>query len=96
MIEKGTTFGDTATLSQLDSRLDTSMSDSRRRLTAEIKRLLAVLDSGDAKALAEERDRVDELRDELNQKLDSVRADMLALLRKGRRQRQFASKTRSC
>jgi class 3 adenylate cyclase len=82
LIEKGATFGDTATLSQLDSRLDALNNDSRRRLTAEIKRLLAVLDSGDSKAIAEERDRVDELRDELDQKLDSVRADMLALLRK--------------
>jgi class 3 adenylate cyclase len=82
LIEKGATFGDATTLSQLDSRIDSLNSDSRHRLNAENKRLLAVLDSGDAKALAEERDRVDELRDELDQKLDSVRADMLALLRK--------------
>jgi adenylate cyclase len=82
LIEKGATFGDTATLSQLNSRIDALNNDSRRRLNAENKRLLTVLDAGDAKALAEERDRVDELRDELDQKLDSVRADMLALLRK--------------
>ena len=43
---------------------------------------MKVLDAGDTKALAEEMERIDELRDELNRKLDSVRADMLALLRK--------------
>jgi adenylate cyclase len=78
----GATFGDIATVAQLDTRIEALNSDSRRRLNAENDRLLAVLDSGDAKALAEERDRVDELRDDLNQKLDGVRADMLALLRK--------------
>jgi class 3 adenylate cyclase len=82
LIAKGATFGDIATLAQLDTRIEALNSDSRRRLNAENDRLLAVLDSGDAKALAEERDRVDELRDDLNQKLDGVRADMLALLRK--------------
>jgi adenylate cyclase len=81
LIAKGPTFGDITTLAQLDSRIEALNNDSRRRLNAENNRLLAVLDSGDAKALAEERNRVDELRDDLNQKLDSVRADMLALLR---------------
>ena len=82
LIEKGPAFGDTATLSQFESRIDAINDDSRRRLNVENKRLLAVLDAGDTKALTEEMERIDELRDELNRKLDSVRADMLALLRK--------------
>ena len=41
-----------------------------------------LLDKGDAKLIDEQLERVDELRDELNQKLDGVRADMMALLRK--------------
>lgn len=82
LIEKGPAFGDAITLAQFESRIDAINDDSRRRLNAEIQRLLTVLDTGDKKALAEEMERVDELRDELNQKLDSVRADMLALLRK--------------
>ena len=82
LIEKGPAFGDVSTLSQFESRIDTINDDSRRRLNAENKRLLAVLDTGDKKALAEEMERIDELRDELNQKLDNVRADMLVLLRK--------------
>jgi class 3 adenylate cyclase len=82
LIEKGPAFGDTATLSQFESRIDAINDDSRRRLNAENNRLLAVLDTGDRKAIAEEMERIDELRDELNRKLDGVRADMLGLVRK--------------
>jgi adenylate cyclase len=82
LIEKGPAFGDASTLSQFESRIDAINDDSRRRVIAENKRLLAVLDSGDKKALAEEMERIDELRDELSRKLDSVRADMLVLLGK--------------
>jgi class 3 adenylate cyclase len=82
LIEKGPAFGDVATLSQFETRIDAINDDSRRRLNAENERLLTVLDSGDKKALADEMERIDELRDDLNRKLDSVRADMLTLLRK--------------
>jgi class 3 adenylate cyclase len=82
LIEKGATFGDISSLSQFETRIDAIKDDFRRRLNAEIHRLLAVLDTDDKKALAEEMERVDELRDELNRKLDSVRSDMLVLLRK--------------
>ena len=82
LIAKGPAFGEISTLSPFESRIDAINDDTRRRLDAEIKRLVAALDSGDKKALDEEMERVDELRDELNRKLDSVRADMLALLRR--------------
>jgi class 3 adenylate cyclase len=82
LIEKGPAFGDATTLSQFETRVDAINDDSRRRLNAENDRLLKVLDAGDTKALGEEMERIDELRDELDRKLDSVRADMLALLRK--------------
>jgi class 3 adenylate cyclase len=82
LIEKGPAFGDTVTLSQFESRIDAINDDSRRHLNAENERLLAVLDAGDTKALAGEMARIDELRDELNSKLEGVRADMLTLLRK--------------
>jgi len=82
LIEKGPAFGDATTLSQFESRIDAINDDSRRRLNTENNRLLAVLDTGDKKALSEEMERIDELRDELNRKLDSVRADMLVLVRK--------------
>ena len=82
LIVKGPAFGDASTLSQFETRVDAINDDSRRLLNAENQRLLAVLDTGDKKALAEEMERVDDLRDELNRKLDGVRADMLALLRR--------------
>ena len=82
LIEKGPAFGDTATLSQFESRIDAINDDSRRHLNAENERLLAVLQAGDTKALAGELARIDELRDELNGKLEGVRADMMTLLRK--------------
>lgn len=80
LIEKGVVFGDAAQLARLESRIETAMNDSRRHLNAAIERLLAALDAGDAKAIADSLARVDPLRDELNQKLDSIRADMLAIL----------------
>ncbi len=81
LIEKGETLGDETALARLDSRIDTAMADTRRELNAEIERLLAALDSGDAKATADSLERVDALRDDLNQKLDAVRADMLAIVK---------------
>jgi class 3 adenylate cyclase len=80
LIDKGARFGDAATLARLDSRIDTTMSDTRRQLNAEIERLLAALDTGNVNATTESLARVDTLRDDLNQKLDSIRANMLAIL----------------
>jgi class 3 adenylate cyclase len=82
LIEKGPAFGDASTLSRFETRIDAINDDSRHRLNAENQRLLAVLDARDTKALAEEMERIDELRDELNRKLEGVRSDMLVLLRK--------------
>src|SRR6478752_3302784 len=81
LIEKGETLGDETALARLDSHIDTAMADTRRELNAEIEPLLAALDSGDAKATADSLERDDALRDDLNQKLDAVRADMLAIVK---------------
>jgi class 3 adenylate cyclase len=81
LIEKGPEFGDVATLGRFETRLDAINDDSRRRLNAENKRLLTLLDAGDTRSISDELDRIDELRDELDQKLEGVRADMLTLLR---------------
>jgi adenylate cyclase len=81
LIEKGPSFADVATLGRLETRLDAINDDSRRRLNAENRRLLALLDAGETKAIDDELDRIDELRDDLDKKLDSIRAGMLVLLR---------------
>ena len=84
LIERKTAFADdTVALIRLQSRIDATMADARRQLGAEIERLLAALDTNDVKAASDSLGRVDTLRDELNQKLDSIRADMLALLQAG-------------
>ena len=41
---------------------------------------MPLLDAGDPKPIADGLSRVDALRDELDQKLNAIRADMLALL----------------
>jgi adenylate cyclase len=81
LIEKGPSFADVATLGRFETRLDAINDDSRRRLNAENRRLLALLDAGETKAIDDELERIDELRDDLDRKLDSIRADMLVLLR---------------
>jgi class 3 adenylate cyclase len=81
LIEKNAASGDTRWLVRLQTRLDAAVDDSRRHLNDEISRLLNLLEAGNASAVDESLTRVDALRDELNSKLDGMRADMLALLR---------------
>jgi class 3 adenylate cyclase len=81
LIEKKNALGDATALARLESRIDSMISDSRRHLNDEIERLLPLLDSGDAKAIDDSLTRVDAMRDEMNQKMDAIRADMLTLLR---------------
>jgi class 3 adenylate cyclase len=82
LTEKNPAFGDAVATSQFESRIDAINDDSRRHLNAENERLLAMLDAGDTRKLAEEMERIDQLRDELNGKLEGIRSDMLVLLRK--------------
>ncbi len=81
LIEKKNAFGDATALARLESRIDSVIGDARRHLNDEIGRLLPLLDTGDAKAIDDSLVRVDTLRDEMNQKMDAIRADMFALLR---------------
>jgi Tar ligand binding domain homologue len=71
LIENKTAFSDDSiALARLDSRIDAAMADARRQLNAEIERLFAALDAGDAKVISDSLERVDSLRDALNQRLD--------------------------
>ncbi len=81
LIEKKVASGDTLSLVRLQTRLDAAVDDSRRHLNDEVERLLTLLETGNASAIDESLTRVDALRDELNSKLDGIRADMLALVR---------------
>jgi class 3 adenylate cyclase len=81
LIEKTVASDDTLSLVRLQTRLDAAVGDSRRHLNDEVERLLTLLDGGSTKAVDESLTRVDTLRDELDSKLDAIRADMLVLLR---------------
>jgi class 3 adenylate cyclase len=80
LIAKGTSFGDAAALVRIDTHLADLTDGSRHNLNEEIARLLPLLDGGDQKAIAAGLDRVDELRDELDRQLDTVRTEMIDLL----------------
>jgi adenylate cyclase len=80
LIEQKTSSGDATELARLETRLDDVISDSRRHLNDEIARILPLLDTGDVKAMTDGLARVDTLRDELNDKMDTIRSDMLVLL----------------
>jgi class 3 adenylate cyclase len=81
LIAKGSSFGDAPALVRIDTRLADVTDGTRVQLNEEIARLLPLLDGGDQKAIAESLQRVDELRDNLNRELDTVRGEMVALVR---------------
>lgn len=81
LIRKGADFSDPTALARLDTRIETALTVVRHHLNSEIKRMLPLLQTGDTKAIDDGLARVDTLRNELNQSLDSIRADMFALLR---------------
>ena len=81
LIAKGSSFGDAAALVRIDTRLADLTDGTRVQLNEEIARLLPLLDGGDQKAIVESLQRVDELRDNLNRELDTVRGEMVALVK---------------
>ena len=77
---KQTSPDEAVALARLDSRIAAAMSDTRTQLNSEIERLILLLEGSDRAAISDSLSRVDRLRDNLIDKLDSIRADMLALL----------------
>ena len=80
MIEN-TDFSDTIALTRIETLLDTLLTDDRRYLADETKRLLALLDNGNSQEIAAGLERVENLRDELTRKMNDVRSEMLTLVR---------------
>jgi class 3 adenylate cyclase len=78
IIEDVTTPSDNAALARIESRIDTATSDIRRHLNDETAQMLPLLDARDFVEARRALARVDTLRDEFNQKIDTIRADMLA------------------
>jgi HAMP domain-containing protein len=81
LIEKGSRFGDTTQLVRIGNHLSDLIDGTRGRLNDEIAHLLPLLDTGDQKAIADSLRRVDASRDELDRQLDTVRTEMVDLLK---------------
>jgi class 3 adenylate cyclase len=77
IIEDASTPSDNAALARIESRIDSLMSDARRHLKQESGELLSNLDARDFAAVRRSLARVDALRDELDEKIDATRIEMV-------------------
>ena len=77
IIDDTSTPSDNAALARIDSRIDSLMSESRQHLEQESKDLLSELDAREFSAVRRSLARVDSLRDQLSEKIDAVRTEML-------------------
>ena len=81
LIEKGETFGNATALAQLGDHIDFSDGRYPPRTQRRDRAPAYGTRYGSAKATDDSLQRVDALRDDLNQKLNSIRADMLAIVK---------------
>jgi len=81
IIDDVSTESDNARLGRIDDRIERVTSDIRRYLGEEYKRLLSLLDAGNFAEARASLARTDTLRDELNQRIEDIRTDMLAQVR---------------
>src|SRR3954452_8080976 len=79
IIEDTTTPSDNAALARIDSRIDDLMSESRRRLKEESAELFSALDERNFAAMRRSLGRSDVLRDELDEKIDVLRTEMVKI-----------------
>jgi adenylate cyclase len=79
IIDDTSTPSDNAALARLDARIESLMSDSRRHLMQATGQLLSELDARDFAAVRRSLAQVDSLRDELDEKVESVRNEMLKI-----------------
>ncbi len=77
IIEDTSTPSDNAALARIDSRIDSLVSESRRDLKEVTEELLLQLDARDFAAARRGLARADALRDELDEKLNALRTDLL-------------------
>ena len=77
IIDDMSTPSDNAALARIDSRIDTLISDTRRNLRQASGTLISELDARDFAAVRRSLAQADYLRDELDQKIDAVRTDMV-------------------
>jgi class 3 adenylate cyclase len=78
IIDDDSTPSDNAALARIEGRIDVAISDLRRYLDDQTSQMLPLLDARDFAAARRALARVDTLRDEFSQRIDAIRADMLA------------------
>jgi adenylate cyclase len=78
IIDDTSTPSDNAALARIDVRIENAAAEPRRQLAEENARLLAQLDARDFAEARQTLARVDFQRDQLIQKIDDIRADMLS------------------
>jgi class 3 adenylate cyclase len=76
IIDDTSTPSDNAALARIDGRIDTLMSEFRVHLKEESARLMSALNARDFAEVRRSMERTDILRDELDEKITAVRADM--------------------
>jgi len=77
IIDDTSTPSDNAALARIESRVDTLMSESRLRLREESTELQRALEARDFAAARRSLTRIDVLRDEIDEKIDAVRGEMV-------------------
>ena len=78
IIEDTSTPSDNVALAHIDGRIEAAITDVRRHLNEENSRLIGQLETHDIPEVQRSLKRIDDLRDEFNQKIDQIRADMMA------------------
>jgi class 3 adenylate cyclase len=79
IIDDTSTPSDNAALARIESRIDSVMSETRHHLEQEQGELLSALEARDFAAVRRSLARVDPLRDELNEKVDAIRNEMVTV-----------------
>ena len=78
IIEDTSTPSDNVALAHMDARIEAATTDVRRHLNEENSRLIGQLETHDIPEVQRSLKRIDDLRNEFNQKIDQIRADMMA------------------
>lgn len=77
IIEDTSTPSDNAALARIDSRIESLMNDARPRLKQESEELLSQLEARDLIAVRQRLAHADALRDDLDEKIDAIRSQMV-------------------
>ena len=78
IIEDTSTPSDNVALAHIDGRIEAAVTDVRRFLNEENNQLISQLEAHDFPEVQRSLKRIDAFRDEFNQKIDQIRADMMA------------------